>query len=166
MPGGDDVGVDTTTTDDTAPVFRLLYRSHDLIGPARRKTELGALFTTARSRNKQLGVTGALLVSDGFFVQVLEGDEAAVRTLFDHIAKDPRHDGVELVETIAATPRVFSRWAMAEVGIDGEKDTPLIAHVDGIAPAAGHRSTPEQTAVLGVMRRMARPAPTGQLSRG
>ena len=45
---------------DTAPepgseqVFRLIYRSHDLIPDERRKTELGALFSGARSNNKKL----------------------------------------------------------------------------------------------------------------
>ncbi len=52
--------------------------------------------------------------------------------------------------------RVFSRWAMAEVADDGSSDTPLIAHTDGISPAAGRRTTPEQDRVLGLMRVAAR----------
>ncbi len=146
--------MNTTTPDGTDQVFRLLYRSHDRTPPEGRKAELGALFTVARSRNKQLGVTGALLLADGHFVQVLEGDEMIVRALYDHIATDPRHDHVELIETTVLAARVFARWAMAEVGLDGAS-VPLIAHADGISPAAGHPSTPEQAAVLATMRAVA-----------
>lgn len=143
------------TPDDSASVFRLLYRSHDLIDADHRRTELGALFSTARSGNKKQGVTGALLVSDDHFVQVLEGEEDVVRALYARIATDPRHDDVELIETTPDTPRVFARWAMAEVGQDGEADIPLIAHADGIAASAGHRTSPEQAKLLNVMRAVA-----------
>lgn len=148
--------------DDKTPVFRLLYRSNDLVDPWRRRTELGALFSVSRSRNKRLGVTGALLVADGHFVQALEGAEHVVRALYDHIAADARHDDLDLVRTTACTPRVFARWAMAEVRPGGAADVPLIAHADGIAPAAGHRSTPEQAAVLNLMREVVTGLPAGR----
>ena len=79
--------------------FRLMYRSRDLIPADRRKVELGLLFSEARSNNKQKGITGALLLSEDWFVQVLEGDEDAVRALFTSIEKDPRHDSVSVLET-------------------------------------------------------------------
>jgi hypothetical protein len=41
---------------------------------------------------------------------------------------------------------------MARVSDDGERDIPLIAHTDGISPAAGRPTTPEQDEVLAVMR--------------
>ena len=78
--------------------FRLIYRSHSLIDAAARRTGLGEIFTTARRRNRGLGVTGALMLSDDAFVQALEGDEAVVRDLYAAIARDPRHDDVSLVE--------------------------------------------------------------------
>jgi hypothetical protein len=133
-------------------VFRLIYRSCSAIPAQDRKVALGAIFSTARSRNKSQQITGALLVSGDWFAQVLEGDEAAVRELYGKISDDSRHDHVTLLETRAVTNRIFSRWAMARVSEDGEADIPLIAHVDGISPAAGHRVTPEQESVLTFMR--------------
>jgi hypothetical protein len=47
---------------------------------------------------------------------------------------------------------------MAKVAEDGEPDIPLIAHVDGIAPAAGRGTTPEQDEILAFMRDAARGA--------
>ena len=146
------------TDAETVPgsVFQLMYRSSSRIGPDDRKKELGALFSTARSRNKQRQVTGALLCTDDSFVQLLEGDETAVRTIFERISHDPRHDSVAVLSSGPVADRVFSRWAMAEVAEDGSSDTPLIAHTDGISPAAGRRTTPEQDRVLALMRTAAR----------
>jgi len=136
--------------------FRLMYRSRSRIPEDRRRAELGLLFSEARPNNKRQHITGALLLSDEWFVQTLEGDESAVRALFTHIEKDPRHDSVTLLETGIVDGRVFSRWAMAKVAQDGEPDIPLIANTRGISPAAGRGTTPEQEEVLDRMRLAAR----------
>jgi hypothetical protein len=133
-------------------VFRLIYRSRSTIPEPDRKVTLGKIFSQARSNNKGQHITGALLVSGDWFAQVLEGDEPLVRELYAKIGDDKRHDHVTLLETRAVTNRIFARWAMARVSPDGETDIPLIAHVDGISPAAGHRITPEQESVLSFMR--------------
>ena len=137
---------------DSQHLFRLMYRSHNQIPEGERKTELGKLFSGARSFNKTQDITGALLVSGDWFVQVLEGDETAVRALFAKIEKDPRHDRVAPLETTPVEHRVFSRWAMARVSEDGETDIPLIASTRGIVPAAGRETTAEQETVLESMR--------------
>lgn len=132
--------------------YRLMYRSRNLIPPDRVKKELGVLFGVARANNKRQHISGALLLDGEHYVQVLEGDEALVRELYEHIAKDPRHDSVVLLESDTVETRVFSRWSMAQVGDGDEADIPLIAHTDGISPAAGRRTSPEQEAVMEVMR--------------
>jgi Sensors of blue-light using FAD len=145
--------MDEATRDSgSGPSFRLIYRSRNLIPAGQRKTELGTLFSAARSNNKKQHICGALLVSGDWFVQALEGDEAAVRALFAGIEGDPRHDNVSVLQTGAVPEPVFARWAMAEVSADGQPDIPLIAHVDGISPAASRGTTPAQEAVLDVMR--------------
>jgi hypothetical protein len=144
---------------DSAPAtgtFRLMYRSRSCIPPEDRKVAHGELFSRARSNNKQRHICGALLVSDDCFVQVLEGDEAAVRALFARISRDPRHDSVTLLDAGPVDEPVFARWAMAEVAAEGEPDIPLIAHRDGISPAASRGTTPAQERVLDVMRDAAR----------
>lgn len=152
---------ETTGTTGSTPstgsgTFRLMYRSRDLIADSERGVALGTLFSTARANNKALGISGALLVDSDRFVQTLEGEEVAVRALFARIEKDERHDHVELLSAGTVAGRVFARWSMARVGQDGQPDIPLIAHVDGISPAAGRGTTPEQDSVLDVMRAAAR----------
>ena len=136
-------------------VFRLIYRSRNLIPLDDRKAELGTLFSAARSSNKKQDITGALLVHGDWFAQILEGDEEPVRTLFARIERDGRHDRVSVLEAGPAN-RVFGRWAMARVSAEGEPDIPLIAHRDGISPAAGRGTTQDQEAVLAVMRQATR----------
>jgi len=135
----------------TGSVFRLIYRSRSKIPAERRRAELGTLFSIARSNNKKQQITGALLIYGDWFAQVLEGPEAPVRALYDTIESDPRHENVSVIQSGPAE-RLFARWAMARVSADGEPDIRLIAHTDGIAPAMNRPTTPEQEAVLDIMR--------------
>lgn len=134
--------------------FRLIYRSHNRIPTLQRKAELGDIFSQARSNNATLDVTGALLVRDDWFVQTLEGDETTVQALYDRIHKDVRHERVSVIESGEVDQRVFPRWSMARVSADGQQDIPLLANAakGGIAAAASRPTTPEQDAVLDVMR--------------
>ena len=135
-----------------AGAFRLIYRSRNRLDPE-DKADLGAIFLSARSHNRELGVTGALLVTPDSFVQALEGDEATVRALYDRIEKDPRHDEVTVLEADGVTGPVFSRWAMAKVAGSSDSDIPLLAdRRRGVVPAAGHPTTSAQDEVLERMR--------------
>ena len=117
--------------------FRLMYRSRNRIPHEDRRPELGSLFSTARRNNKRAGLSGALLLTGDWFVQVLEGDEATVQALYAVIEADPRHDSVSLLHSGPVPEPVFARWSMARVSEDGEPDIPLIAQAEVFAPAAG-----------------------------
>jgi Sensors of blue-light using FAD len=157
------VNTDTDADTQVVPradgvICRLIYRSRDLMPPERHRAELGELFTAARAHNKAMGITGALLLRGDVFVQTLEGDEDTVHALLGRIRSDVRHDRLEVLETDLVQERVFARWAMARVGdADDAPDTNLIAHVEGIAPAAPRGgATVAQESVLEVMRSAAR----------
>lgn len=141
-----------TGPDSQAPTFRLMYRSHSLLPTDGRGAALAEIFSQARSNNKQSGITGALLLTDHYFVQVLEGDEAAVRRLYERISADDRHDDVTLLESQTVEGRVFAKWAMARVSSSGRGDIPLHADDGGLHPAARSPVTREQSAVLASMR--------------
>ena len=135
-----------------APVFRLIYRSHSQIPANSFDAELGNILRKARANNSASGITGALLVYDDWFAQTLEGDEAAVRSLFAKISADARHGSVELREEGMAPARVFSRWAMAMVAEHGNPDIPLAATATGTTEAAARSSTTYQEHILNMMR--------------
>lgn len=83
--------------------FRLVY-----VSAASRllsQSELVALLAESREHNSRQGITGLLLYRDGDFMQLLDGEELAVRQLFERIARDPRHRGaIVLVEENVAEP--------------------------------------------------------------
>jgi hypothetical protein len=149
-----------TAAGDSGPVFRLVYRSHSRIGTTESKQQLGEIFSVARSANKKLGVTGALLINDDQFVQTLEGPEPTVRDLYAKISRDRRHEHVELLESGDVAGRVFGKWAMAKMAADGEPDIPLLTNINkgGISPAQPRPATEAQEAVLGLMRQSLRPS--------
>lgn len=143
----------TEPTPETAsqPVFQLMYRSRILVAAEDRGDELADLFTRARSNNQRRDITGALLVSGQWFVQVLEGDEAVVRSLFATIQTDPRHEDVELLFAEPADTRVFAHWSMAKVATP-DSDLPLIAQISEITPDQRRRMTPAMERLLDRMR--------------
>jgi hypothetical protein len=148
-------------SDDGGPVFRLIYSSHSTIAPDRAQTELGDIFTTARRHNRDLGVTGALVVADDWFAQALEGEERTVRKLYEDIAADDRHEDVTVLETASVDDRTFGRWAMAKVAENGGPDIRLVSNSRAgriVDAGADHHVTDEQEAVLTFMRGAIAPA--------
>ena len=142
------------------PVFRLIYSSHSTIEPEQSSAELGEIFTVARRNNRELGVTGALVVAEDWFAQTLEGDEPVVRKLYEDIAKDRRHEHVTVLETKDVDGRTFGRWAMARVSEDGGPDIRLLSNAKAgriVDAGADHHISPEQESVLAFMRGSLKP---------
>lgn len=74
--------------------------------------ELVALLKKARAKNSQLDITGMLLYKDGNFIQILEGEEAAVKQLYSLISNDPRHCDTIIIDEGEQPQRQFGEWAM------------------------------------------------------
>jgi hypothetical protein len=88
-------------------------RSQVTSDPEREDDEI---ITTAHSRNATLNVTGALICTSAYFVQVLEGPAAAVGELMVSIERDNRHRDVSIVEDTMILSRQFAHWTMAYRG--------------------------------------------------
>jgi Sensors of blue-light using FAD len=77
------------------------------------RTELDDILAVSRRNNAAVGVTGMLLYKDGNLMQVLEGDEQAVRGTYTRISADPRHRGLIVLLDERAEQRDFEDWTMA-----------------------------------------------------
>ena len=77
--------------------------------------DLEALLEVSRANNARNGITGVLLYHQGSFLQVLEGEPAAVRALHARIRRDPRHHGVLDVLEEHDDERTCPDWAMGYV---------------------------------------------------
>ncbi|MDM7861090.1 BLUF domain-containing protein [Alteromonas sp. ASW11-36] len=59
--------------------------------------ELAELAAISSAANKQRNVTGCLTYNEGVFLQLLEGEDSVVDSLYAHIAADPRHTKSRIV---------------------------------------------------------------------
>lgn len=74
--------------------------------------ELLDLLAKCRENNARAGLTGMLLHKDGNFMQVLEGEEAAVQAVHARILLDPRHRGIITLLQGPQAERQFPGWSM------------------------------------------------------
>jgi Sensors of blue-light using FAD len=139
------------------PCYRLIYRSHSLL-PNSGRDENGLLdiLKQARAYNASMGITGALMLYDNWFAQVLEGPQPAVEALFARIKSDKRHDAVRVSEAGPVPRPLFGKWAMAVVAEHHEPDMPLVATTGGLAQGAPWKVSLEQEAVLTRLRDLTR----------
>lgn len=75
--------------------------------------ELVRLLEQARANNNRRNITGILVYSDRQFLQLLEGDEADLASLYAKLSQDPRHTGVIKLADKPIGARSFSDWSMA-----------------------------------------------------
>ena len=143
----------------SAALIRLIYSSHSNLpgrGVAGQQDGLADILRVARTNNAALGVTGALVLYDDFFAQVLEGPGAVVTQLFSSIKADARHDRVALDQSGPIEARLFGQWAMAIVAEHHEPDMPLVATTGGLSQGAPWRVTSDQEKVLTRLRDLTR----------
>ena len=81
--------------------------------------ELLELLQKARARNTQSGVTGLLLYKQGQFMQLLEGEERTVLSLYGLICKNPKHHQIVTLLSSPATERLFPAWSMGFQNLEG-----------------------------------------------
>ena len=92
-------------------MFCLLYISNSKwpLSPG----DLRGILGKTVEKNASLGITGVLMYHEGMFLQVLEGDEAVVRSLLETIRNDGRHTDLHILLEEPVTKRHFPDWAMA-----------------------------------------------------
>ena len=95
-------------------LIQLTYasRASRILGPADIKDILSA----SQRNNAAAGVTGALCLNNGIFLQQLEGDRAAVNTLYHRLLKDSRHRDTAVLDFCEIPHRRFTGWSMGLLG--------------------------------------------------
>jgi len=76
---------------------------------------LAELLRKARANNTRAGITGLLIHHSGSFMQVLEGPESSVESLFHRIQADPRHRRVVVLGRESVKRATFPDWSMGLV---------------------------------------------------
>ncbi len=113
-------------------LVNLTYISDCLIPAETLEPALAALIAHAGAANRDLRVTGALLLAGNRFVQTLEGDPAVVDQLMQRILHDPRHAVLRIIAAREVPARNFGTWMAAYSGsslfIGREVSRALVRH--------------------------------------
>lgn len=75
-------------------------------------SDLCELLTQARGYNHAHGITGLLVYRNREFMQLIEGEQAEVASLFAKIGRDPRHQQVHRMWEAPIGARSCQDWAM------------------------------------------------------
>lgn len=100
--------------------YRLIYASshHNLSFET-----IDQILTVSRLNNARDHISGAMIVSESYFLQILEGSRAKVGHRFTSIMKDSRHEGIEVISARDNVQRLFSDWTMREIMTMSVKDS-------------------------------------------
>jgi hypothetical protein len=82
------------------------------------ESQIPDLLKNARAANEKREVTGMLLYIGGSFFQLLEGEAAAVDSIYTKIGCDPRHTGVTQIIREPILERDFTGWTMGFSTLD------------------------------------------------
>ena len=104
-----------------------------------------------RKSNEQNDITGMLLYKEGYFLQLLEGDER-VDALYNNIEKDSRHSQVKIVLEGEYDKRVFDMWTMAYKSVDSI-DHDLGDKLDVVMNSYDRDTTLDREMVLGTLKK-------------
>lgn len=91
-------------------LIQLIYLSS--LSDRKYEHEIGNILESSVRRNGEDGITGMLLYANGNFLQVLEGESAAVDRTFQRICADPRHEDIVELIRLPVEERDFPQWSM------------------------------------------------------
>ena len=140
------------------PIFHLVYVSQAVDDLS--YSDIRNILDVSRKHNTEADITGILILRDGYFLQVLEGDEAAITDLVSRIAKDPRNSSLKVLIQDHSEKRIFAEWSMAFLDGDIEANTTkdLIDFFEVCLQSGIH----QRTMIMPLVRRFRATAPIFQ----
>lgn len=91
-------------------IFQLVYMS-EATDRFDRQT-LQKLLVTSRRNNSEFNITGLLVYCQGHFMQLLEGDQKHVSSLYDVIKQDKRHRHIKTIVVRMHPEPIAPDWSM------------------------------------------------------
>ena len=94
-------------------VYRLIYHSRATEAALEvMEASLDEIREESTRRNAELGVTGMLMVQDGWFLGALEGAKETVQQIYGAVSTDPRHSTPEVLQSRFVAQRQFPGWSI------------------------------------------------------
>ena len=82
------------------------------------KRSLLDLLHTSRGYNTIDNISGVLMHRDGYFLQIIEGEQDVIEDLFQRLNNDTRHKNIKMILDRSVERRLFSNWAMGCADFD------------------------------------------------
>lgn len=129
----------------------IAYMSQATFPAADREQVLGKIITTARTRNAEHNITGALVMLCDTFVQVLEGEHHALLALLERIKSDPRHSNVNVLIDSPIERRSFPQWSM-ELFVSSDAARDVAEHFTALVAAYRRETLPQADALVALVK--------------
>lgn len=115
---------------------RTVYVS-EAVNPDTALLVLAEILAASDRNNRRDDVTGALLVSEGRFLQVLEGARQDLDRVLGRLERDSRHRNMTILARTAVERRMFASWTMAAARITPAQRPRMeeIIHLSSTSPA-------------------------------
>jgi hypothetical protein len=130
---------------DTGPgseetLVRLIYRSKATqAGAADQPSTLDAILRRARAHNQRHRVSGVLVFDGIHYLQMIEGASGRVENLYEAIARDMRHESLDVIDFLPIEAREHPGAPMAFLDVTGggfpELQRVMTRGVQGFAPS-------------------------------
>lgn len=79
---------------------------------------IAGIVAVSDRNNRQNDVTGALVLADGRFLQVLEGGELDIEQTLCRLLRDPRHTDLKVLQRRQVEFRYFVDWGLVGAEIE------------------------------------------------
>lgn len=83
-----------------------------------------------REKNKQLTITGVLLLIQGKFIQYIEGPAEEIDKVYKSISNDSRHTDLILLDSGNLKERQFNNWSMAYKEVSDKQIKEIVGNKD------------------------------------
>lgn len=114
-------------------IFLLLYTSKSVL-PIEQSL-LDSILTIARTKNSARQITGFLVAREGYYMQLLEGDELEVRSCFEKIRHDKRHTQIKIRGSAHIEMRIMPNWSMGQVAVSKNSSASELLEIFDLAAA-------------------------------
>lgn len=91
-------------------ILRLTYVSRYNTDNA--NIEVARILEQAQRNNERNGITGALVINDNYFLQVIEGARPVINNLLKKLIEDKRHCSLQIIECCEIEERRWNKWSM------------------------------------------------------
>jgi hypothetical protein len=97
-------------------LYELIYCS--IASPSLNRNEIPNILKVSQENNSKNDITGCLLYYNDAFIQILEGNQEVIESLYSKIEQDTRHYNTRQVYSNNIEQKLFKEWSMAFFDLD------------------------------------------------